>query len=72
MALAEADVIVSCLPSSRQTVSLLDNDRLQVCKEKVLHLARFRTFSLPFSFFVCLYLSDIYNKAEESTQLCAI
>ncbi|XP_025084435.1 uncharacterized protein LOC112558283 isoform X2 [Pomacea canaliculata] len=29
MALAEADVIVSCLPSSQQTVSLLDNDRLQ-------------------------------------------
>ncbi|XP_025082722.1 uncharacterized protein LOC112557215 isoform X1 [Pomacea canaliculata] len=32
-ALAEADVIVSCLPSSPQTVGLLDN-RLQVCQKK--------------------------------------
>ncbi|PVD37248.1 hypothetical protein C0Q70_04244 [Pomacea canaliculata] len=33
-ALAEADVIVSCLPSSPQTVGLLDNNRLQVCQKK--------------------------------------
>ncbi|PVD37249.1 hypothetical protein C0Q70_04245 [Pomacea canaliculata] len=36
MALAEADVIVSCLPSSQQTVSLLDNDRSRWISKAVL------------------------------------